>query len=181
MSKDNLIELETQDSFEGALTDVLRNGARRLLGRAIDAEVEEFLRKHQAVLDTDGRRMIVRNGYHHERDIQTGIGGVKVKATRVRDLRSGEDDPIRFTSRILPPYLRRTKSLEDGYRESEQSWKETLLDLKSRGLKIGPLRHSDYFLSAQNKWQKLNGSNLLAEVIDGVNFVDGIREKRISA
>jgi len=102
MSKDNLIGFETQDSFEDALTDVLRSGARRLLARAVDAEV-----------DDDGCRMIVRNGYHHERDIQTGIGTVRVKAPRVRDLRSGEDDPIRFTPRILPPYLRKTKSLEE--------------------------------------------------------------------
>ncbi|VAX17386.1 hypothetical protein MNBD_NITROSPINAE02-1546 [hydrothermal vent metagenome] len=84
--------------------------------------------------------MIVRNGYHHERDIQTGIGGVKVKAPRVRDLRSDEDDPIRFTSRILPPYLRRTKSLEDGYRESEQSWKETRAKQRS-GSRISGCRN----------------------------------------
>jgi len=416
MSKDNLLELETQDRFEDALTDVLRSGARRLLGRAVEAEVEDFLTKYRDILDNDGRRMIVRNGYHHERDIQTGIGSFPVKAPRVRDLRSDEDEPIRFTSKILPPYLRKTKSLEelipwlylkgistgdfpeslsallgkdapglspstisrlkegwkdelltwrkrslankryvyfwvdgvylpvrmenekqcllviigatpdgkkelvaleDGYRESEQSWKEVLLGLKSRGLTIGPKvsvgdgslgfwkalhkiypesriqrcwvhkvanvlnklpkrdqgkakerlkdiwmasarseaeKSFDYFLNAygakypkatdclakdreellafydfpaehwkhlrtsnpiesvfssvkmrtrkargclsrttaltmafrlmlcaQKKWQKLNGSNLLAEVIDNVKFTDGIREEMIAA
>jgi len=234
--KDNLIEFKTQETFEDALTDVLRNGARRLLTDAVEVEVAEFLARYRDVLDSQGRRLVVRNGHHREREVQTGIGSIAVKAPRVRD-RGCSTERIHFTSKILPPYLRKTRSieelipwlylkgistgdftealsalvgpkapglspstisrlkevwkdeyskwskrslkgkeyvyfwvdgvylpvrlehekqcllviigatedgkkelvaLEDGYRESEQSWKEVLLDLKSRGVETGP-------------------------------------------
>ena len=95
---------EVQD----ALTDVLRQGAHQLLAQAIESEVAEFLARHRETRDEAGRQRIVRNGHLPPRSIQTGIGAVPVKAPRVRD-RAGE---IRFTSSILPPYLRRTKTLE---------------------------------------------------------------------
>jgi Transposase, Mutator family len=87
-----------------ALTDVLRHGAHQLLTQAIESEVGEFLMRYRDAREAAGRRRIVRNGYLPPRTIQTGIGGVAVKAPRVRD-RIGT---IRFTSSILPPYLRRT-------------------------------------------------------------------------
>jgi transposase-like protein len=94
------------------LTAVLRDGARRLLAQAIEAEVSAFLAEHADQLD--GRRRVVRNGYRPEREIQTGIGPVVVRAPRLRDRRAAEDaPPIRFTSALLPRYLRRTRSLED--------------------------------------------------------------------
>ena len=223
-------EVESKDK----LTEVLWEGARRMLAQAVEDEVEAFLEQHAEVRDGSGRRQVVRNGHLPEREIQTGIGAISVRAPRVRD-RSGSG--IRFTSAILPRYLRRTKSIEelipwlylkgistgdfsealaallgpdapglspativrlkerwrgeaeawrkrdlsakryvyfwadgiyfqvrleqanqcflviigadeagnkeligfwDGYRESEQSWTELLLDLKSRGLVIGP-------------------------------------------
>jgi len=89
------------------LTDVLRAGARQLLAQAVEAEVTDFLAHHHQVM-ADGRTRVVRNGYLPERTIQTGIGSVEVTAPRVRD-RAGD---IRFTSAILPPYLRRTRSME---------------------------------------------------------------------
>ena len=90
-----------------ALTEVLRTGARQLLAQAVEAEVTDFLAHHREVM-ADGRSRVVRNGYLPERKIQTGIGPVAVTAPRVRD-RAGD---IRFTSAILPPYLRRSRSLE---------------------------------------------------------------------
>src|ERR671933_449106 len=216
------------------LTAVLRQGAQRLLAQAIEVEVALLLAQYADRRDTQGRQVIVRNGYLPEREVQTGIGAVRVKVPRVRD-RSGAG--IRFHSALLPPYIRRSKSLEallpwlylkgistgdfsealqallgpnapglspatlsrlkqgwqeeltqwqqrdltgkryvyfwvdcvyfetrleearhcilviigadasgqkelvglwDGYRESEQSWKELLLDLQSRGLEHGP-------------------------------------------
>ena len=216
-----------------ALTEVCRQGAIKMLTTMIEDEAAAFVERYQDLRDESGRRLVVRNGHLPEREIQTGIGQVPVKAPRVRD-KSGSG--IRFTSSILPPYLRRTRSLEelipwlylkgistgdfsealaallgpdapglsantvsrlksvwqdefekwrrrdlagkryvyfwadgvylqarmeekqcllviigadeegnkelvgmlDGYRESEQSWKELLLDLKRRGLEIGP-------------------------------------------
>jgi putative transposase len=216
------------------LTEVLRQGAQRLLTQAIEAEVAGLLAQYAERRDTQGRQAVVRNGHLPEREVQTGIGAVRVKVPRVRD-RSGTG--IRFHSALLPPYIRRSNSLEallpwlylkgvstgdfsealqallgpeapglspatvsrlkqgwheeltqwqgrsltgkryvyfwvdgvyfdtrleearhcilviigatpdghkelvglwDGYRESEQSWKDLLLDLKSRGLEDGP-------------------------------------------
>ena len=217
------------------LTEVLRQGAQRLLAQAIEAEIAVLLAQYAGRHDAQGRQAVVRNGYLPEREVRTGIGAVGVKVPRVRD-RSGSS--IRFHSAILPPYIRQSKSLDallpwlylkgvstgdfsealqallgseapglspatisrlkqswqdeltewqkrsltgkryvyfwvdgvyfetrlenarhcmlviigadttghkelvglwDGYRESEQSWKDLLLDLKSRGLVQGPI------------------------------------------
>jgi putative transposase len=223
-----------QLSAEDPLTTILRQGAQRLLAQAIEAEVAVLLAQYAHHRDRQGRQAVVRNGYLPEREVQTGIGAVRVKVPRVRD-RSGTG--IRFHSALLPPYIRRSNSLGallpwlylkgvstgdfaealqallgpeapglspatisrlkqawhdeltqwqgrslqgkryvyfwgdgvyfetrleearhcilviigatsdgqkelvglwDGYRESEQSWKELLLDLQSRGLEHGP-------------------------------------------
>jgi transposase-like protein len=217
------------------LTEVLRQGAQRLLAQAIEAEIAVLLAQYADCHDAQGRQAVVRNGYLPEREVQTGIGAVRVQVPRVRD-RSGTG--IQFHSALLPPYIRRSKSLEallpwlylkgvstgdfaealqallgpeapglspatisrlkqswqeeltqwqgrslrgkryvyfwvdgvyfetrleaarhcilviigadatghkelvglwDGYRESEQSWKDLLLDLKSHGLEHGPV------------------------------------------
>jgi len=96
------------------LLAVLREGARRMLMQAIEAEVEAFLVAHAELTDDWGRRRVVRNGHAPERQIQTGIGPVEVRRPRVRD-RGGAaaEAPIRFTSAILPAYLRRTKNVEE--------------------------------------------------------------------
>ena len=239
MKDDTVVTLQQPGSFsDDPLTDVLRAGARQLLAQAIEAEVESHILAHADLTDDNGRRRVVRHGYLPERDIQTGIGAVEVKAPRVRDRDPGAPGGrIDFTSSILPRYLRRSKSvaellpwlylkgissggfgealsallgpdapglsastiarlktlwweqyvawqkrdlsakryvyfwadgvyfsprleherqcilviiaadanghkdiigLMDGYRESEQSWKELLLDLKRRGLERGP-------------------------------------------
>src|SRR5678816_2754534 len=227
---------------EDPLTEVLRRGAQRLLAQAIEAEIAVLLAQYADRHDLQGRQAVVRNGYLPEREVQTGIGAVRVKVPRVRD-RSGAG--IRFHSALLPPYIRRSKSLEalqallgpdapglspatlsrlkqgwqdelaqwqqrdltgkhyvyfwvdgvyletrleesrhcilviigadasgqkelvglwDGYRESEQSWKDLLLDLQSRGLAQAPalaigdgalgfwkaLRH----VYGQTRWQR---------------------------
>jgi putative transposase len=94
------------------LTEVLRHGARHLLAQAIDAEVAGWLEQHAGCLDAHGHRQVVRNGYLPERTITTGIGPVEVKQPRVRDQRP-EGERQRFSSAILPPYLRKTKSVEE--------------------------------------------------------------------
>ncbi len=255
MKENNVIALEKPGQDErDALTEVLRQGAWRMLAQTVEAEVEAFVAVHEHIRDEEGRRLVIRNGYLPERTIQTGIGDIAVKAPRVRD-RSGLG--IRFSSAILPPYLRRTKSIEelipwlylkgistgdfsealgallgpdapglsaatvsrlkevwkgeleawqrrdltgkryvyfwvdgiyfqarleqakqcflviigadeagnkelvglwDGFRESEQSWMELLLDLKSRGLEMGPkLATGDGALGFWNALSKAYG------------------------
>ena len=114
MAKDNVIDLKKPESFvDDPITDILRQGARRLLTAALEAEIETFLNQYKDIRDDKGCQRVVRNGYLPEREIQTGIGQVPVKVPRIRDR---QPDPqkgrIKFTSAILPPYLRRTKSIE---------------------------------------------------------------------
>jgi transposase-like protein len=94
------------------LTVILRDGAREMLGRAIQAEVAEYLEARQELRDAAGRRQVVRNGYLPERTIQTPLGEVPVKQPRVRDRRA-EPEREKFESSILPPYLRKTRALEE--------------------------------------------------------------------
>ena len=107
------------------LTEILHDGVQRLLAQAIDAEVADWIDRHTEVLDDDGRRQIVRNGHHPTRTILTGVGPVAVTQPRVHDRRiAGVDQdgraidragqPVaRFRSSILPPYLRKTKAIEE--------------------------------------------------------------------
>ncbi len=114
MSNDNVVKLIQPGTFTDHLTEVLRNGACALLAQAVEAEVAEFLATHADLKTGDGRRRVVRHGHLPEREIMTGIGPVAVRQPRVRDREAGADDPerIRFTPTILPPYARRSKSLE---------------------------------------------------------------------
>ena len=101
-------------SSQDVLTGILREGAQKLLTNAIEAEVAAYTEAHKAVRDARGHRLVVRNGHKDERELQTGVGPVKVRQPRVNDQRTDENGQrIRFTSSILPPYLRRTKSIEE--------------------------------------------------------------------
>src|SRR3954467_13064834 len=95
------------------LLAVLREGARRMLTQAVEAEVEAFLAAHADLTDDQGRRRLGRNGHAPERSIQTGVGSVEVRRPRVRDRGDGGSEPVRFSSAILPPYLRRTRNIEE--------------------------------------------------------------------
>lgn len=96
------------------LTDILRQGAQQMLAAAVEHEVAEYIERHALVRDDDGRRQVVRNGRLPARRIQTGLGLVEVRQPRVHDRRTDENgERLRFSSAILPPYLRRTKSLDE--------------------------------------------------------------------
>jgi transposase-like protein len=99
--------LQSQD----ILTDILREGAQRLLAEAVQAEVAAWIDAHAEVRDERGHRQVVRNGHLPSRTIQTGIGLVEVQQPRVRDRRPA-DQRETFSSAILPPYLKKTRSLE---------------------------------------------------------------------
>ena len=114
MSNDNVVKLIQPGILTDRLTEVLRDGARALLTQAVEAEVSEFLAATADLKTDDGCRRVVRHGHLPERQIMTGIGPVAVRQPRVRDREAGADDParIRFTPAILPPYARRSKSLD---------------------------------------------------------------------
>ncbi len=114
MPYDNVVRLIQPGAFDDQLTEVLRNGARALLAQAVEAEVASFLAKHADIKTEDGRARVVRHGHLPEREVMTGIGPIPVKQPRVRDRGATASDPgrIRFSPAILPPYMRRSKSIE---------------------------------------------------------------------
>ena len=112
MSDSNVIKLTQPGAFSDSLTEILRNGARALLGQAIEAEVAEFLAKHADLKTATGQQRVVRHGHLPEREIMTGIGPVCVRQPRVRDRQATEGERIRYSPSILPRYARRSKSLE---------------------------------------------------------------------
>ena len=99
-------------SSQDVLTGILRQGAQRLLAQAIDAEVAEWIEAHRDLRDEAGHRQVVRNGRLPKRTILSGVGQIEVEQPRVLDRRPKDENEF-FSSKILPPYLRKTKSLEE--------------------------------------------------------------------
>ncbi len=109
MSKHNIFEIKDRGTITDALTEMLQTGAQQLIHRAVQVELEELIEFHSGNLTEDGKAAVVRNGYLPERQIQTGIGPVTVRIPKVRS-KTGE--PIIFQSALVPPYVRKTRSLE---------------------------------------------------------------------
>lgn len=109
MSKDNIVSLLMPGGIEDSLTELLRNGARRLIQQAIEAELAEMLAKYEGQTDEQGRRAVVRNGYLPEREILTGVGSVTVKVPKVR---SRGKESVVFRSSLVPPYVRKARRVE---------------------------------------------------------------------
>ncbi len=91
------------------LDDLVRRGAQRMLEAALQIEVENYIQRHSQERDENGHALVVRNGLAQERIVQCGAGQIKIKAPRVHDKRDGQ----KFTSNILPPYMRKTPRLEE--------------------------------------------------------------------
>jgi len=108
--KNNLIfeDINRQsDDFKNSLEKILREGARKLLQEAIEQEVMEFINSSKDRRDETNKRIVTRNGYLPQREVQTGLGNISIRQPRVRS-KEGQ----RFSSSILPPYMRRVPSIE---------------------------------------------------------------------
>ena len=107
--------LEFRANFEACspLDEIVREGARRMLQAAIDAEVDEFIAAHADRRDEQGRRQVVRNGRLPSREILTGAGPLEVSQPRVRDKSPQKKERVTFSPSVLPRYLRRTKAIEE--------------------------------------------------------------------
>ena len=112
MTNSTVTPLVQPGAFSDLLTEVLRSGAQRLLAHAVEAEVSVFIDAHACERLDDGRARMVRHGHLPERDIQTGIGAVRVQQPRVRDRGEDSSARIHFSPSILPKHARRTKSLD---------------------------------------------------------------------
>jgi len=109
MEKSNIVDFSSRDEISDALTDLLRTGAQQLIATAVEAELEGYMAQFAALRTMEGHAVVVRNGHHPERPIQTGIGPVNVRIPKVR---SKDGTPVTFHSALVPPYVRKTMTLE---------------------------------------------------------------------
>jgi putative transposase len=168
VSKDNIIKLIQPGNVGDQLTEILRNGARVLLAQAVEAEVADFVGKHADLKTADGHQRVVRHGHLPEREVMTGIGPVTVCQPRVRDREADAADParIRFSSSVLPPYMRRSKSIATllpvlylkGISTGDFSEAlAALLGKDAAGLSASAIsRLKDGWLDEHTAWQKRN-------------------------
>ncbi len=109
MNKNNVVQLEGRDGLTDPLSELLISGARQLIAQAVEAELQELLAGYDGQRGEEDKAVVVRNGYLPERELQTALGPVTVKIPKVRS-KSGK--PVTFRSALVPPYVRKTKSLE---------------------------------------------------------------------
>jgi hypothetical protein len=109
METPNIVDFARRDRTTDALTDLLRTGAQQLIATAVEAELADYLAQFADLRTDAGHAAVVRNGHHPARPFQTGIGPVSVRIPKVR---SKDGTPVTFRSALVPPYVRRTKTLE---------------------------------------------------------------------
>ena len=109
MDKSNVVGFEGREANADPLTEMLRAGAQQLIRQAVEVELQELLEQQSERRTADGKAGVVRNGYLPERELQTGVGPVPVRIPKVR-AKTGE--PVTFRSALVPPYVRKTRSLE---------------------------------------------------------------------
>lgn len=105
----NVFDISQQNNFKDSITELIRNGAKNLIQAAVEVELCELMEQY-ANQTVDGKARLVRNGYLPQRTIQTGVGDVAVKLPKVRD--RGKQG-VKFNSKLIPPYLKKTQSIEE--------------------------------------------------------------------
>ena len=121
LARQGAIEMARGESLGQAIADegrsdldaYVREGARQMLQRALECEVEAFLADHADRTDEGGRKQVVRNGYLPARSIMTGAGPLEIEQPQARDKAPRADERVAFSSAILPPYLRKSRSIEE--------------------------------------------------------------------
>src|SRR5258707_2827853 len=106
---------EDAGASRSLIDEIVRDGARQMLAAALAAEVAAYVDQFSDQLDEDGRRLVVRNGYHQQREVLTAAGAVSVTAPRVNDRRVDPDtgERQRFSSAILPAWARKSPQISE--------------------------------------------------------------------
>ena len=171
-----------REHFEGRglLDQVVRRGAQQMLQKAIDAEVQNFVEEHAGRRDRNGHRLVVRNGHKPARKIVTGAGALEIQQPRVRDHSPNPEERVPFSSAILPPYLRRSKAIEEfipwlylkGISTGDFSEAlTTLLGERAKGLSPNVIvRLKDQWSAEYEEWNRrgLTGKQYLYIWADGI-------------
>lgn len=177
--------------MRSALDELVHAGAQKMLKTALEAEVAAFVSRFEDVVDETGHRQVVRNGHLPEREVMTGAGQLKVAQPRVRDRRGADDaNAITFTSKILPPYLRRSKTMDEllpwlylrGISTGDfQQALEALVGPDAKGLSAATItRLTSAWADEQEAWSRrdLTGKEYVYFWADGVYFNIRLEEER---
>ena len=179
MKKDTVVSLKKPVEESDPLTALLRAGAQQLLCEAVAAELAEYLSQYQAEREADGRRCMVRNGYLPARTVMTGLGEVRIQVPKTRDRRGRGRH---FTSALLPPYIKRTASVESvlpwlylkGVSTGDMSAAlAALLGEQARGLSAGTVsRLKRVWEQEYQAWcvRDLRGRRYVYVWVDGIYF-----------
>ncbi len=173
------------------LDSIVRQGAQEMLARVLEVEIQEFLGRHAELVDGEGRRQIVRNGYLPEREVLTGAGSLRVKQPRATDRREvPPEERVRFSSSVLPPYLRRSKSIDDlipwlylrGISTGDFSEAlQALVGPQAKGLSANVVtRLLESWKSEYEAWNQrdLSGKEYVYVWADGIHFNIRLKEDR---
>jgi len=175
---------------QDVLTGILREGAQRMLAQAVEAEVAEWIEAHQHLQDGQGHRQVVRNGHLPKRTLMTGVGSVEVEQPRVLDRRP-DDEAEPFSSKVLPPYLRKTKSIEElipwlylkGISTGDFSEAlSALVGPQAKGLSAATIvRLKEVWQGEFQEWNQrsLEGKQYVYVWADGVHFNIRLEEDRL--
>ena len=176
-----VISFRAQFDQRSPLDEIIREGARRMLQTAVDAEVDAFIARHADRTDEHGRRLVVKNGSLPEREILTGAGAIPVTQGRVRDNDPNREKRVTFSPSVLPSYLRKTKAIEElipwlylkgistgDFSEALQS----LVGERAAGLSANVVcRLKDQWCSEYDTWSKrdLSGKQYVYIWADGIH------------
>jgi len=181
-----IVDEQAKKAFNGTFEEVLRNGARRMLQAALEHEIAEHVKKYSPMVMEDGCQQVVRNGYHKERVVTTGLGGIEIQQPRAYDRKSKES----FVSRLLPKYMRRVPSIDNlvpvlylrGISTGDvQGALEALLGEEARGLSAtNVVRLKQVWEQEYKDWNKrdLSGKKYVYFWVDGIYFNVRLDEER---
>jgi putative transposase len=186
-------ERKRDEGVASVLDELAREGARRMIAVALEAEVAEYVARHEGERDDDGHALVVRHGQARERLLTVGAGTVKVRAPRVNDKRTVEGERQKFTSRILPPYMRRSPKVTEvlpllylaGL--SSGDFREALVGLlgeDASGLSASAVtRLTAQWQEERRDWSKRSLADLdyVYLWVDGVHFKIRLEEDRLAA
>jgi len=159
------------------MTEVLQKGAQQMLTQAIQEEVEEWISQRAELRNENGRHQVVRNGYLPKRTITTGIGPVEVQQPRV-----SKDRDVLLTFYDFPAehwiHLRTTNPIESTFATVRLRTKRT----KGCGTRTACLTMVFKLMqSAQKRWRTFNGSERIPDVIQGIPFINGVKQPKAAA
>lgn len=184
---------EHEDILKETLDGLAREGARRMIAAAMEVEVAEYIERHREARDEGGHALVVRNGRARSRRVTTGAGTVAVEAPRVNDKRAFNGSRQKFTSRILPPYMRRSPKVTEvlpllylaglSTGDFEEALTE-LLGAEASGLSASSItRLTTTWRTERNEWRQrsLADRDYVYIWVDGVHFNIRLEEDRLAA